>query len=386
MNIIDMSKCEFSPNHGTYGGQAGDKDGIVYQGSNWIVKYPKNTKDMHVDSNKLPYTTAPLSEYLGSHIYSILMFDVHETILGFRRNKIIVACKDFSSSRGKLLEIRTIKNASNEQLEEKLNIELHETGSSHSVNFNEILLHLKYNDILKQVDGICDRFWDQILIDGFIGNNDRNNGNWGVVLHGSKYELAPIFDNGGAFYSKLDEDQILSRLSSEDKINNIANSVTTVYSIEDHKLTLKEMFDNNYDGLNRSLLHNVPIIEDKLSDIFDLIDEVPEYYNGILVCSENRKEYYKRILETRFNKLILPAYAKLQVISKDRIRFDLLNHAQSQGKPVKDVITELAQLIPSTYNSEKYSHAVRAWITLQIQEGNVLSESDLIKLKELSNE
>lgn len=30
--IVNLDECEYSDRHGTYGGQAGLKDGIVYQG------------------------------------------------------------------------------------------------------------------------------------------------------------------------------------------------------------------------------------------------------------------------------------------------------------------------------------------------------------------
>ena len=47
----------------------------------------------------LSYVTSPLSEYIGSHIYQILGYDVHETILGVcfeeKRYKVVYACKDF---------------------------------------------------------------------------------------------------------------------------------------------------------------------------------------------------------------------------------------------------------------------------------------------------
>ena len=96
-----------------------------------MVKYPKSTKLMNVDG--MSYTTSPLSEYIGSQIYKILGYDVHETIQGQRNNKIVVACKDFCKSAGDLREIRTLKNIYNEQLEQLLEIEHEETGSSHVV-------------------------------------------------------------------------------------------------------------------------------------------------------------------------------------------------------------------------------------------------------------
>ena len=47
----------------------------------------------------ISYVTSPLSEYIGSHIYEILGYDVHKTILGIcndgKRNKVVCACKDF---------------------------------------------------------------------------------------------------------------------------------------------------------------------------------------------------------------------------------------------------------------------------------------------------
>ena len=47
----------------------------------------------------LSYVTSPLSEYIGSQIYKILGYEVHETILVVcfdgKREKIVCACKDF---------------------------------------------------------------------------------------------------------------------------------------------------------------------------------------------------------------------------------------------------------------------------------------------------
>ena len=65
--IQDLNPYIPNERNGTYGGKAGDKEGITINGEYWIVKYPKSTKGMRgtLDS----YTTAPLSEYIGSNIY-----------------------------------------------------------------------------------------------------------------------------------------------------------------------------------------------------------------------------------------------------------------------------------------------------------------------------
>lgn len=43
ISIIDFSECKYSDKHGIYGGASGRKDGIVYNGERWIIKYPRST-------------------------------------------------------------------------------------------------------------------------------------------------------------------------------------------------------------------------------------------------------------------------------------------------------------------------------------------------------
>jgi len=43
MKIIDLSGVPFSDRNGTYSGQAGSKEGVVYKGEYWFLKYPQNT-------------------------------------------------------------------------------------------------------------------------------------------------------------------------------------------------------------------------------------------------------------------------------------------------------------------------------------------------------
>lgn len=76
--ILDFNEYPTNSRNGTYGGMAGDKEGITIAGENWIVKYPKSTAGMRGEVTS--YTTAPLSEYVGSHAYKIIGIDVHETV------------------------------------------------------------------------------------------------------------------------------------------------------------------------------------------------------------------------------------------------------------------------------------------------------------------
>ena len=78
---FDLNDYPLSERNGTYGGKAGSKEGIIAEGEYWIVKYPQNTQGMR--GTLASYTTAPLSEYIGSNIYDThddrphwLLFDV----------------------------------------------------------------------------------------------------------------------------------------------------------------------------------------------------------------------------------------------------------------------------------------------------------------------
>ena len=100
IQMIDFSNCKLSSRNLEYGGRAGEKKGIIYNGDFWFLKFPKNASAMN-NTKGLSYVTSPLSEYIGSNIYKILGYEVHETILGVcfdgKRNKVVCACKDFIS-------------------------------------------------------------------------------------------------------------------------------------------------------------------------------------------------------------------------------------------------------------------------------------------------
>lgn len=81
--VINLDDCCLSRKNGMYGGAAGSKEGIIYNGEYWMIKYPKNIAGLE-RTGDASYSTTPLSEYLGSHIYGILGFDVHNTILAER--------------------------------------------------------------------------------------------------------------------------------------------------------------------------------------------------------------------------------------------------------------------------------------------------------------
>jgi hypothetical protein len=76
MDILGLSEAPYSNRNGSYGGVAGDKDGVIIGGQPWIVKYPKPTLGMARIDKLSPLALTPISEFLGSHIYGLLGYSV----------------------------------------------------------------------------------------------------------------------------------------------------------------------------------------------------------------------------------------------------------------------------------------------------------------------
>lgn len=316
MKIPNIDNCEPSDRDGEYGGASGMKDGVLIDGEYWIVKYPKNAKDL-ARHEELFYTLDPVSEYIGSHIYEILGYPVHETMFVERKGKLAVACKDFRLDSQRLVEIRTIKNSANEKLSKLLERDFNSTGSTHWVKLDEIKLHLKYNNNLTKIDGVKDRFWDMIVIDGLINNSDRNDGNWGVIREkGKKDILAPIFDNGGSFNGKTPDSRLKRMLENSDMLIKNALNGNSTYCDKDEKVILfKDIINDDSDECKNALLKNVPLIKEKMLEITKMINDIPDF-----VCSPIRKQFYIQTMKIRYEQILVPAYEK--AISKVPVSLD----------------------------------------------------------------
>ena len=305
---------EYPENLKLYGGNAGRKLGIDIDGDAWILKFPKTTRNLSTAVN-ISYTTSPLSEYIGSHIYSILGYDVHETMLGTKAGKLVVACRDFTDEKHILKEFREIKNYYNEKLEDMLEMSITSSDDdAHYTSLDALIIHLKYNPILQSVKGCSERFWECALIDGIINNNDRNNGNWGLLqnLDDSSYKLAPIFDNGGSFNNKLGKEEFRNRLRSEEAMLNSALNTVTSYALNNKMLTYKAFTALDYDDLKSAVLKVTGTVKEKYREIADFIASIPDNENGVEITSEYQKEFYIRSISLRIEKILEPRYYRLK--------------------------------------------------------------------------
>lgn len=323
MRLYNFDDCKLSDRNSSYGGNSGDKEGVLINGEYWLIKYPKRASKLK-DVKNMSYTLSPVSEYIGSHIYKILGYPVHHTELGLKNNHIVVACKDLCDENHKLLEFRQLKNTYNKTLNEKLDLSLSLTGSAHFVNLNELIIHLKYNPALQNISGLKERFWDCVVIDGLINNNDRNNGNWGILRGKDGDKLAPIFDNGASFSPNVPEYKLQGKLKNLELLKESSCNCITAYSLDgENNALFRDIIKLDIPELKKSIVKNVPLIQNKLNEMKDLIDDIPNSNGEYEIISKERQEVYKIELEARFKNILQPEYNK--IISRDIIQEKIIS-------------------------------------------------------------
>ena len=273
-----------------------------------------------MDVKGLSYSTTPLSEYLGSHIYETIGLKTHETKLGIANGKVVVACKDFLNSNETIIDYNMIKNEYDENVERAIEQISSSSNLDSNHNLEEVLLIMEQNPYFKSIPELKERFWDMFVIDAFINNNDRNEGNWGLVLNKETNELrlSPVFDNGASFYNKSNDEKLTSIYGDNFKFKqSVYDSSISVYRLNG-KLINPLKFIENMDNseCNKAILRIIPKINmDKITNIFN---ELPEEYNSLPVLSKIQKDYYIKVLEYRYSNILIPIYNKLLELDNNK--------------------------------------------------------------------
>lgn len=306
--VYDLDGCVLS--NLTYGGNAGSKLGIVFEGDFYMLKFPKNTRGMR--EMEISYTTSPMSEYLGSKIYEMVGVPVHDTKLGVYDGKLVVICKDIEHEKmqsiGRLSVFGNMQNVYNENTFDSY-------SDSTDTKINKCIDNIKHNYIIEKVGQtiVLERFWTMFIIDTLLNNNDRNNGNWGFLVNGD-VELAPVFDNGNSFSNKFSEAQMMDRMDRLDKTQ--CEVITSVFRDDEDKPILPFSFfkTQNVSELNATLKAVVPRI--KIEEICAMIDEVPTEHKGIKVLSDIEKAFIKESIKVRLENIIIPAFNRAIAMEK----------------------------------------------------------------------
>lgn len=179
----------------SYAGANGSKIAVVYNDALYMLKFPGAAR-LNQD---LRYANGCISEYLGSHVFALAGIPVQDTLLGTYKvngkEKIVVACKDFTGSGLVLQDFTSMKNT-------VLDSDSNGTGTE----LQDILEAIEQQRMVDPAV-LTQHFWNIFIVDALIGNWDRHNGNWGFLYDpvSDEVQIAPVFDCGSCLYPQADE-------------------------------------------------------------------------------------------------------------------------------------------------------------------------------------
>ncbi len=281
----------------TYTGANGSKICVVYEGEKYMLKFPSPPSR----NNKMSYTNGCLSEYIGCHIFESIGIPVQKTLLGtYRKNgkeKIVVACKDFTSPGIVLQDFASLKNTI-----------IDSEHNGYGTELSDIMCAIEDQTAVNPYE-LKTWFWNIFIVDALIGNWDRHNGNWGFLYNTVTDEMtiAPVYDCGSCLFPQAD-DSIMQKT-----VDNVDEQNVRIYQIPLSGIKINGAKINYYDFIyslenddcNEALMRILPKID--LNKIYRIIDDTP-YITELQQC------FYKTMLRERKEKILDAAARKLKNI------------------------------------------------------------------------
>lgn len=304
VDIQDFEACGRSGLY--YGGNGGRKEGIVWNSEYWIVKFPGSTSGLQGDVPSI--NTAPISEWLGSHVYEMLGVPVQETVLGVREDMIVCACKDFTMPGRRLVSFHDLRNTLSD--DEEGFVESPSAGLG--MVLSDVLLSIDRLPEFREIPGVKERFWRMFVTDAFIRNIDRDNTNWGIlVAPGTHSALAPVFDNADSFNRKRTEAAIERVLSDPQAVENDARDVESCF-MQDSGKPIPPLEFMESCASPKCIRALDWFMERWDFERFDaLLDGIPEEIRGIKAIPRRYKEYHHRVIECRYDKVFTGVWRKV---------------------------------------------------------------------------
>lgn len=292
MGVIDFT--DLKKRKKTYAGANGNKISVIYEGEQYMLKFPPQAK-----LNKgTSYSNSCFSEYLGCQIYESIGIPVQKTLMGVYtvkgKQKIVVACGDFTEPGVSLQDFASLKNRM-----------IDSERQGYGTELIDILQTIDEQTLVDR-DSLLERFWDMFIVDAFIGNWDRHNGNWGFLYDDRTDEmtLAPVYDCGSCLYPQADKKIMEAVLSDPGERNHrIYNIPLSAIMQEGKKIKYFDYISSmQNEDCNRALKRIVPRID--MGKIKGIIDYTP-------FISDLQKDFYltmlierkKRILDFSIEKL-----------------------------------------------------------------------------------
>lgn len=269
----------------TYKGSEKKKT-LIYEDKKYLVKFPDPIREK---KKNISYINNAFSEYIGSHIFKLAGFQVQNTILGKYcykgKEKIVCACEDFTDEENVLYEFENVALSTNpdKKIETELKDIMEVIEESTMINTNETK----------------EKFWNMFVMDAFIGNTDRHNGNWGFLLNKKtkQIEFSPIYDCGSSLTPMVEDEEIEKMNQTEWK--NLSLNCYSCLKENGKKINymtyIKQMKNQECNDAIKRIFTNIKV------------EEINEMIDAIEVISTLRKTFYKEVLAQRY-QIIKEAY------------------------------------------------------------------------------
>ena len=144
-------------------------------------------------------------------------------------------------------------------------------------------------------------FWEMFIVDAYLGNFDRHNGNWGFItdITSGKWEIASIFDCGSCLYAQADDETKKEIMTQEDALKiRIYQRPQSALRYDNRKISYAEFLSSGVNPeCNRALRQIAQRIEEKTAEIDDLI------YNKTPLSDIDR-DFYSFVLRKRKELII----------------------------------------------------------------------------------
>lgn len=278
----------------TYAGANGSKISIVYNDELYMLKFPSVP---NINKN-MSYANGCISEYLGCHIFESIGIPVQQTLLGtYERNgkeKIVVACKDFTANGLVLQDFASLKNTI-----------IDSANNGYGTELSDIIQTLEEQTAMDPVV-LTEWFWDMFIVDALIGNWDRHNGNWGFLYNivTDEISLAPIYDCGSCLFPQADEEIMRRTLDdpAEREVRIFERPLSGI-KINGQKIQYFKFISSleNKD-CNAALKRIIPRID--MNKIYQIIEDTP-------FISNLQKDFYKTMLSERKERILDYSYQML---------------------------------------------------------------------------
>ncbi len=293
-DLIDFTRCQVNK-YRAYGGANGSKIHIRYQDEGYMLKFPP----IPTLSKTISYTNSCISEYLACHIFEMLGFKTQKTLLGTYtdqrgREKLVVACKDFTEDGKRLMEFAQLKNTC-----------INSEHSGYGTELSSILQAIEEQSLIP-AEHLKEHFWDMFIADALLGNFDRHNGNWGILVdeHEQTAEIAPVYDCGSCLYPQLGVSEMRAVLDNEAEIDRrIYRYPTSAIMNEGVKISYYEFISSlQDDGCTQAL--------ERISQKIDF-EEIDAFIQRTPGLQPVQRDFYSIMIRERKGKIIDCGMAQL---------------------------------------------------------------------------